>query len=168
MSRPNDYWAFCAVGGHTVPRSETTSRFNGSISFLVCNDCNPEGKVNQAVEAPLPQNIKINEKYGPAMNIETQDEADAYFLKLVEHTMEMWKHRGESAKTRHEAEALERNNLGYYAGYYGDETRERVERLFKTEHPIFGSIAKNGPPDPDAVLRRGILMGQQARERAGQ
>lgn len=124
--------------------------------------------MNQAVEAPLPEKITIGEKYGPAMNIETQDEADAYFLKLVEHTMETWKGRGESAKTRHEAEVLERNNLGYYAGYYGDETRERVERLFKTEHPIFGSIAKNGPPSPDEAFKRGVLMGEEARERAGQ
>lgn len=48
-------------------------------------------------------------------------------------------------KTREEAEQIERSNLGYYAGYHLDETRERVERLFRCAHPVFGSIAENGP-----------------------
>ncbi len=38
-----------------------------------------------------------------------------------------------------EAEYLERMNLGYYAGYFSVETRQRVERLFRAPHPIFGS-----------------------------
>lgn len=157
MSRSKDYWAFCAVGGHTVPRSETSSRIVGDFSFLVCNDHNQGGSVNKEAEAPLPKEITIGDKYGPAMEITTQDEADAYFLKLVEHTMSF-------GRLRPEAEQLERRNLGYYAGYYGHDTRERVERLFNTEHPLFGSIARDGPPDLDDVLKRGILMGQEARQ----
>lgn len=154
MSRTKDYWAFCAVGGHTVPRAETTSRIVGSISFLVCQQCNKGGTVNAKAEKPLAKEITTGEKYFPAMAITTQDDADAYFEKLVEHTMS-------HGRLRPEAEQLERRNLGYFAGYYGPDTRERVERLFKTEHPIFGSIAKNGPPDPAEVLARGILAGQE-------
>jgi hypothetical protein len=32
-----------------------------------------------------------------------------------------------------------RDNIGYMAGYYGDETREAIFRLFECEHPILGT-----------------------------
>lgn len=98
----------------------------------------------------------INEKYGPAMELETQEEADAYFERLIQYDLE----RG---KTRAEAEKLERTNLGYYAGYYSHETRERVERLFKCVHPVFGSIAEKGPPTFDEALQKGITLGKRQR-----
>jgi hypothetical protein len=82
----------------------------------------------------FPANITSGEKYGPAMQITDQAEADAYFEKCVQHMMA----RGRS---REEAEQIERSNLGYYAGYYDTETRERVERLFRCAHPVFGRIA---------------------------
>lgn len=153
MSRSKDYWGFCAVGGHTVPRSETTSRLVGDISFLVCNHCNTGGIVEQAAEAtPLAKDITIGDKYRPAMEIQTQEEADAYFQKLVEHMVV----RGH---TRPEAERIERSNLGYFAGYYGEDTRERVERLFNCEHPIFGKFAVYGSPTFKEALERGIKAG---------
>jgi hypothetical protein len=52
---------------------------------------------------------------------------------------------------------VERHNLGYFAGYYDNETRERVERLFKCSHPIFGSIAKNGAPTAKEALAAGMV-----------
>ena len=39
-------------------------------------------------------------------------------------------------KTREEAEKMERENLGYFAGYYNRDTMRRVNRLFKTRHPM--------------------------------
>jgi hypothetical protein len=89
---------------------------------------------------PFPDQITIGDKYRPAMTIEDQTEADAYFEQCVEHTMRFGK------KSREEAESIERANLGYFAGYYSHDTRRRVERLFRCAHPIFGSIAQNGPP----------------------
>lgn len=91
----------------------------------------------------------IGEKYGPAMAITDQAEADAYFEKCVRHMME---HGGHS---REKAEEMERINLGYYAGYYDHETRERVEVLFRCAHPVFGSIAGNGPPTTEEAFRAG-------------
>lgn len=96
----------------------------------------------------LPRNITIGDKYRPAMAVKTQDDADACFEALVEHTMG-W------GKSRAEAETIERANLGYYAGYYDSETRERVERLFKCAHPIFGAIAEKGPPTAAEALEKG-------------
>lgn len=51
--------------------------------------------------------------------------------------------------------------VGYYAGYYDSETRERVERLFMCAHPVFGSIADNGAPTPDEAYDAGFEMGEK-------
>jgi len=106
---------------------------------------NDKLKDDRAAE-DFPSQITFGQKYGPAMAIQTQAAADAYFEKCVRHTMS---HHG---KTRKAAESLERQNLGYYAGYYGDETRERVERLFKCAHPVFGAIAEKRSPSPEKAF----------------
>lgn len=93
--------------------------------------------------------ITFGEKYDPAMQIMEQDEADAYFEECVKHTMAF-------GRTREVAEAVERSNLGYYAGYYCAETRERVERLFRCSHPVFGSIAHRGEPTAEEALQAGL------------
>ena len=92
----------------------------------------------------------IGDVYEPAMEIQTQAEADAYFEKLVGDTITNY------GKSREEAERIIRENLGYYAGYYGNETRARVERLFRCEHPIFGSLEKNGSPTFEQALKAGM------------
>jgi len=105
----------------------------------------------------------IGEVYGPAMEIKDQAEADDYFEQLVQQSME------QHGKTREEAVAMNRSNLGYYAGYYDNETRERVERLFKCAHPIFGSIAVKGPPTPEQAFKMGQEMGEKVkREKEGE
>ena len=99
----------------------------------------------------LPKNLTIGQKYHPAMEITEQAEADAYFERCVEHSMRY------GGRTREEAETIERANLGYFAGYYDSETRARVERLFRCAHPIFGPIAQNGSPTPEAALLAGAM-----------
>lgn len=96
----------------------------------------------------LPTTISIGEKYGPAMTITDQAEADVYFELLVEHSM-----RG-GKRSREEAEKIERMNLGYYAGYGFD--REQVERLYRCAHPYFGAIAENGPPTAREAFLTGV------------
>jgi len=81
----------------------------------------------------MEKSITLGEKYGPAMKIESQAEADRYFEECVQHGMTF-------GKSRKEAEATTRENLGYWAGYYDDETQMRVERLFRCAHPFFGAI----------------------------
>lgn len=100
----------------------------------------------------LPDDMTIKEAYGPAMEITDQSEADEYFEALVDGCM---KHGGHPRKR---AESIERQNLGYFAGYYDSATRERVERLFKCSHPVFGSIAENGAPTPEQALNAGKKM----------
>ncbi len=48
-------------------------------------------------------------------------------------------------------------NLGYFAGYYDSETRERVERLFKCSHPVFGAIAACGQPSVKEAWAAGAI-----------
>lgn len=97
--------------------------------------------------------ITLGEKYDPAMRITTQEDADAYLEECVQHTMGF-------GKSREEAESIERSNLGYYAGYYDAETRERVERLFRCTHPVFGSIAEKGEPTPEEAFEMGKAMNE--------
>ena len=102
----------------------------------------------------LPLKITIGEKYRPAMEIKTQEEADNYFEDLVEHNLAM-RQRREEIPDVELAKKVERHNLGYYAGYYDSETRERVERLFKCCHPVFGAIAEKGQPTPEEAFELG-------------
>lgn len=80
----------------------------------------------------FPRDVMYGDKYGPAMEITDQADANAYFERCVRHMMS----RG---KSRAEAEKTERVNLGYYAEYYSAEVSARVERLFRCQHPVFGS-----------------------------
>jgi len=101
----------------------------------------------------VPHKITIGEKYDSAMKITEPAEAQAYFELCVEHCMS-------HDRTRQEAESIERENLGYYAGYFDDETRRRVEELFGCAHPMFGKIADenllhHGPITSEAAFEMG-------------
>jgi hypothetical protein len=109
----------------------------------------------------LPRTLTRAQKYDPAMKLETQQEADDYFVLLVEHCLRC----NPPDFRREEAEKIERSNLGYWAGYFSNETRERVERLFKCEHPVFGAIATNGPPTAEQAFKLGLERGKMDREK---
>ncbi len=106
--------------------------------------------------------MTIGEKYDPAMSITDQAEADAYFERCVEHTMRVGL-KDKKPLTREEAEDIERQNLGYYAGYCSNETREQVERLFRCKHPVFGSVKENGAPTAFDALVAGVKRGAGVR-----
>ena len=68
----------------------------------------------------------------PAMKIQNQDEADEYLERLIRHGRL-------HGQTRLKAEEIALANLGYWTGYYDQETASRVFRLFNCSHPIFGT-----------------------------
>ena len=103
---------------------------------------------------PFPKDMTIRDKYEPAMTIAEPGEAAAYFERCVEHTMRC--RQTDGPVTREQAESIERQNLGYYAGYYDAKTRTRVERLFACTHPIFGAIAEKGEPTPEEAFAMGV------------
>jgi hypothetical protein len=53
---------------------------------------------------------------------------------------------------------VQRANIGYWAGYYSDATRSRVERLFQTGHPVFGKIDVCGPPTAKQAFEMGVMI----------
>jgi hypothetical protein len=92
------------------------------------------------------------EMYEPAMAITDRATAAKYLDVLVVarcHAL------GESES---DAIARVRDDLGYWAGYYGTAVRERVEDLFDCEHPIFGKHAVHGSPSTDEALDAGIAL----------
>lgn len=105
----------------------------------------------------FPERMTWREKYDPAMAIMDQAEADAYFERLVEHCLRL----NLPGMTRWQAEERERHNLGYWTGYYDNETRARVERLFHCAHPIFGPIERFGNPTFDEAVQAGIRMAKE-------
>jgi hypothetical protein len=97
--------------------------------------------------------------YEPGMQVETQEEADAFLEKLV------LQHMASNGDNREKALQVQRSNLAYYAAYYSAETRERVERLFKCAHPYFGAIAEKGQPTPEEAFEMGLTIGKLARSK---
>jgi len=78
--------------------------------------------------------MTFEERYGPAMRITDKEKAKAFFEELVQWHMERWGH------DREHAEKTEARNLGYWSGYYGQETRKRFYEVFGLTHPIFGRV----------------------------
>lgn len=103
-------------------------------------------------------NLTYGETLGPAMNIETQEEANQYVEAMLD-----WYERQHKIG-RAEGLAMLKSNLGYYAGYYSHETRLRVERLFRCAHPIFGA-AEKGEPTPEEAFELGKKLGEQSKEK---
>lgn len=97
----------------------------------------------------LPKEMTIKESYAPAMEITDPQRAAEYFEALVQRDVTYF------GMSRQEAERVERINLGYYAGYYSEATRERVERLFNCAHPFFGKVSENGTPSAEDAIEAG-------------
>lgn len=111
---------------------------------------NPENK----------KDLTIGETLGPAMKITEQADADQYLQAYIAHIQSfMDKDKTPRVQT---AEQVAKINLGYFAGYYDAETRKRVERLFTTEHPVFGK-AELGTPTPEQMLSAGIKLGKASK-----
>ena len=114
---------------------------------------NPENK----------KTLTFGETLKPAMEITDEDDAKQYLLYYVSFIQkEINKNPRKDNKT---AEEIAKINLGYFAGYYDNETRERIERLFCCSHPIFGSIKNDGIPTPQEAFNKGIDYGPQTRGR---
>jgi hypothetical protein len=105
-----------------------------------------------------PNEPTLGQLYKPALEITTQERADRYLEVLVDHLQKL------SAEPLSRAEALTsvRMSLAYYAGYYDQEVRERVERLYRCHHPILGPVGST--PDPSAILEIGRRIGERVRQ----
>ncbi len=94
-----------------------------------------------------------------AMGCDTQSQADELMAKLVAAMRAACPDMSEETAD-HEA----RERIGYRAGHCSHAVRDRVERLFKTAHPIFGAIRYNGAPTIEQAARLGIEYGKASRD----
>lgn len=86
--------------------------------------------------------------FNAALAQETQEDAERFLRGYIEF-IALFPDRSPG----HTPEQVARINLGYMAGYYGDEVRQKIERLYNAEHPIFG---RTSPTAEEA-----FQMGQQ-------
>jgi hypothetical protein len=106
-------------------------------------------------------NKTYGELYEPAVAAQTPEEAKQHWEKLVQYVID----HNDSILDRTEAEKVVKTNLGYFAGYHDNSTRERVERLYDCAHPVFGKIAQNGPPSPEEAFAAGLRAGEASLHR---
>lgn len=111
---------------------------------------NPEGKVA----------LSHGDCLRPAMGITDGEDATQYLRAYVAFIERALVHAPRTDGMT--AEQIAKVNLGYFAGYYDRETRERVERLFDCSHPIFGR-ARDGTPSPEQALAAGLGPRQEER-----
>lgn len=106
------------------------------------------------------KNLTVGECLSPAMEIVDPEVAKQYLKDYISYL------ESNHAWTTEESnriligdftywESVAKRNIGYYAGYYDDETRKRVEKLFDCEHPLFGKIAEMGTPTTDEAYQCG-------------
>ena len=58
------------------------------------------------------------------------------------------------------AKKIAKKNIGYWAGYYDEETTKRIWKLYRTEHPVFGKRW----PKPDEAFRLGLKWGKKSEQ----
>ncbi len=87
----------------------------------------------------------------PAMKITEQDDADNYLSAYIDYN------ERNGNVNRIEATLIAKRNIGYFAGYSDAETAARVNRLFKTTHPIFGDTR----PTPKEALEAGKRLAEE-------
>lgn len=108
------------------------------------------------------EELTYDETLDPAMHITDQADADQYkknYIAFIQKHLDKEEPRTDDMT----AEQIANSNLGYYAGY--GYNRERVEKLFKCAHPIFGAIDENGEPTVEQAFTAGIELGKKMRER---
>lgn len=111
---------------------------------------NPDGKVS----------LTYGECLHPAMKITEPEEARQYladYTAFIQVALDR-----EPRRDALTAEQIAKINLGYFAGYYDNETRLRVERLFMCSHPVFGP-ASEGLPTAEEAFAAGVLAATEVR-----
>lgn len=104
----------------------------------------------------MTKNATNGELYDPAMEIAMsgdKEEAAEYFQALVDYILKY----NLSVENREKAIGIVHSNLGYWAGYYSDEHRVAVRKIFGSSHPIFGDKF----PTPEEAFKIGLKLGEK-------
>ena len=68
--------------------------------------------------------------------IDSEKEATEFKESYIEYIL---KDNKDIKGNRKEAITIANSNIGYLAGYCAEKTRNRIHKLFKADHPIFGA-----------------------------
>ena len=88
----------------------------------------------------------LGELLEPAMKITSKKDAEQYLNEYVLFIEKDLIAKGKEEDAKEKALMMAKDNIGYFAGYYSEDVRRRIEDLFECKHPIFGSIKENGIP----------------------
>lgn len=88
-------------------------------------------------------------KYTDVCGAKTKEEMVARFEALC---AEVAAKNGGTPESHRE---MQMHNVGYFAGYYDNETRVRVQEWLGAAHPVFGSAT----PTPEEAFRQGHVAG---------
>lgn len=86
------------------------------------------------------KDVTVGQKYLPATQITSQEEADEYFEECVQHSISL-------GNSREQAVLIERSNIGYFSGYFDVEIQRRIERLFKCSTGLSAMLNISGNYD---------------------
>jgi len=105
----------------------------------------------------LPDDLTYGQAYDPAIQLAKDDPAAAaeWFAALVEHHVRLSPKWDSGPHTIEEATAMEKSNIGYFAGYYGEAERRKVAEVYGAIHPVFGN---NFAPTAVEALAAGAAM----------
>ena len=110
------------------------------------------------------QDATFGELYEPAMEIAKRGDvetASRYFQELVDLIQ-----KDLVSHNREEAVSIAHSNLGYFAGYYSNEVRAQVKRVFGSSHPLFGDKIPTPKQAFDIGMAVGGMKGESMQDRA--
>ena len=110
-----------------MPVDRGDCRFLVKLNSNIMTKFNPENK----------EVLTYGECLFPAMEITDLEDAQQYLQNYVEYIQKAI--NKEPREDNKSALEIAKINLGYFAGYYNSEIQQRVNKLFCTTHPIFGS-----------------------------
>lgn len=97
--------------------------------------------------------LNFQDALAPAMDVQNEKEASEYLTDYINYLNQFFPNGvNDEGQT---PEQVAKINLGYFAGYYDNETRERVEKFFMCSHPVFGAIKINGAPTNEEAFACG-------------
>ena len=104
----------------------------------------------------LPKEITNGELLGQAMKITDPEEAKEYWTARIERGRKYLSLNPEAS------ESIQKENLGYYSGYYDTATMVRVHKLFSCAHPFFGEVkSQEDLPSPKEAFAMGTKWAEE-------
>jgi hypothetical protein len=99
------------------------------------------------------------EQFEAAMQCSTKEEADEWMSDEIQYYLDNFP----EVAGPDEAATTIMANLGYMAGYYGQEAQQqKIYDLFGATHPVFGTPVKPWPT-PDEAFKKGYELGEYMR-----